>query len=259
MLPGFEAILRKTPDRMFQSIDEFGPVQRADAGLLSSQDVAIPDYLRRHYWWAYIHPRGVKFFDRLWVVNLILLGNYSRLRDRALAEFGKAASGNILQLACVYGNLTTQLEKRVAAGSGKLDVIDVVPIQLSNLQNKLPGHTRVRLLRMDSADLRLPDASYDRAMLFFLLHEQPAGHRARTLSEAFRVVKPGGKILIVDFARPHWWNPLFYLWRPLLALLEPFALDLWRNDIASLLPPGWVKLRRESFFGGFFQKVVVTR
>ena len=244
---------------MFQSIDEFGTVQRAEAGQPSVEDVGIPDYLRRHYWWAYIHPRGVKFFDRLWVVNFILLGNYSRLRDRALAEFGKAASGNILQLACVYGDLTTRLEKRVAAGSGKLDVVDVVPIQLSNLKKKLPGGTRVRLLRMDSADLSLPDASYDRVMLFFLLHEQPAAHRTKTLSEAFRVVKPGGKILIVDFARPHWWNPLFYLWRPLLALLEPFALDLWRSDIASLLPPTWNKLRRETFFGGFFQKVVVTR
>jgi ubiquinone/menaquinone biosynthesis C-methylase UbiE len=258
MHPAVEAILRKPPGYMFQSIDEFGPAQRAEAGL-SVDDVGIPDYLRRHYWWAYIHPRGVKFFDRLWVVNLILLGNYSRLRDRALAEFGRAASGNILQLACVYGDLTPRLEKRVAAGSGKLDVVDVVPIQLSNLQKKLPGHTRVRLLRMDSADLRLPDASYDRVMLFFLLHEQPASHRARTLREAFRVVKPGGKILIVDFARPYWWNPLYYLWRPLLALLEPFALDLWRSEIASLLPPTWNKLRRESFFGGFFQKVVVTR
>lgn len=244
---------------MFQSTDEIGPMQRAKADLLSAEDVGIPDYLRRHYWWAYIHPRGVKFFDRRWIVNLILLGNYHRLRDRALAEFGKAASGYILQLACVYGDLTTQLEERVAAGSGKLDVVDVVPIQLSNLKKKLPAGTRARLLHMDSADLRLPDASYDRVMLFFLLHEQPAGHRARTLSEAFRVVKPGGKILIVDFARPHWWNPLFYLWRPLLALLEPFALDLWWNDIASLLPPSWNKLRRETFFGGFFQKVVVTR
>jgi ubiquinone/menaquinone biosynthesis C-methylase UbiE len=246
---------------MFQSIDEIGPLQRVDADRVSVGDAGIPGYLRRHYWWAYIHPRGVKFFDRLWVVNLILLGNYNRLRNRALAEFGKAPTGTILQMACVYGDLTTQLEKRVAAGNGKLDVVDVVPIQLSNLKKKLPGHTRTRLLRMDSADLALPDASYDRAMLFFLLHEQPASHRAKTLSEAFRVVKPGGKILIVDFARPHWWNPLFYLWRPLLALLEPFALDLWWNDIVSLLPPPWktAKLRRETFFGGFFQKVVVTR
>jgi len=244
---------------MSDSIDELRPVPRVKAEHPSTGDAAIPDYLRRHYWWAYIHPRGVKFFDRLWIVNLILLGNYNRLRDRALAEFGQASSCNILQLACVYGNLTSELEKRVDAGDGRLDVIDVVPIQLDNLKKKLPRHTHARLLRMDSTELKLADASYDRVVLFFLLHEQPAVHRARTLSEAFRVVKPGGKVLIVDFARPRWWNPLFYLWPPLLALLEPFALDLWRNDIATLLPNAWSKMRRESYFGGFFQKVVVTR
>jgi hypothetical protein len=50
------------------------------------------------------------------------------------------------------------------------------------------------------------------------------------------VVKPGGKIVIIDYARPRWWHPLRYLWRPLLAKLEPFALDLWREEIAGWLP-----------------------
>jgi hypothetical protein len=30
-----------------------------------------------------------------------------------------------------------------------------------------------------------------------------------------------GKVVIVDYAQPRWWNPLRYLWRPVLALLEP--------------------------------------
>ena len=40
-----------------------------------------------------------------------------------------------------------------------------------------------------------------------------------------RVVKPGGKIVIVDYALPRWWHPLRYLWRPLLARLEPCVLS----------------------------------
>jgi ubiquinone/menaquinone biosynthesis C-methylase UbiE len=116
------------------------------------------------------------------------------------------------------------------------------------------------LLSMDSADLKIPDASYDRALLFFLLHEQPASYRARTLSEVYRVVKPGGEIVIVDYALPRWWHPLRYLWRPLLAALEPFALDLWREEITHWLPgaarAGW---RKQSFFGGLYQKVVIRR
>ena len=87
---------------------------------------------------------------------------------------------------------------------------------------------------MNSVDLQLPDRSYDQVLLFFLLHEQPAEVHRRTLHEAFRVLKPEGKIVIVDYARPQWWHPLRYLWRLVLAALEPFALDFG----STTLPPG---------------------
>ena len=224
----------------------------------SGRNVKPPHYLTAHYWWAYVHPRAIWFFERQWLVNLILWGNFSRLRDAAMAELGDALPGATLQVACVYGDLTSKLIRRVAAGEGRLDVVDVLPMQLENLGRKLPSAAPARLLAMDSADLRLADASYDRALLFFLLHEQPAQHRQRTLSEVFRVVKPGGRIVIVDYARPRWWHPLRYLWRPLLATLEPFALDLWRHEIAHWLP-ATAQARKQSFFGGLYQKVVIER
>jgi ubiquinone/menaquinone biosynthesis C-methylase UbiE len=226
----------------------------------SARNVKAPHYLTAHYWWAYVHPRAIWLFERQWLVNLILWGNFSRLRDAAMAELGDVLPGATLQVACVYGDLTGRLIDRVTAGGGRLDIVDVLPMQLENLRNKLPAGAPARLLAMDSADLRIPDASYDRALLFFLLHEQPSDHRQRTLSEVFRVVRPGGKIVIVDYARPRWWHPLRYLWQPLLAALEPFALDLWRHEIAHWLPAAVQdRWRKQSFFGGLYQKVVIRR
>jgi ubiquinone/menaquinone biosynthesis C-methylase UbiE len=221
---------------------------------------AVPHYLRAHYWWAYIHPRAVKLFERQWLVNLILWGNYARLRDAALAELGDRMPGRTLQVACVYGDLTDRLCGRASSGGGTIDVVNVLPIQLANLRRKLSDDAPARLLLMDSTCLSKPDASYDRALVFFLLHEQPSHCREKTLSEVLRVVKPGGEILIVDYAMPRWWNPLRYLWRPVLMRLEPFAIDLWRQDIADWLPAvsSDRTLRKESFFGGLYQKVVVT-
>jgi ubiquinone/menaquinone biosynthesis C-methylase UbiE len=220
----------------------------------------MPAYLLAHYWWAYIHPYAVEVFERQWLVNLILWGNYARLRDAALDEMGEALPGATLQVACAYGDLSVDEAERVAAVGGKLDIVDVLPIQLKNLRKKLPTGSVARLLRMNSAQLRLPDASYDQILLFFLLHEQPPHVRLRTLQEVLRVVKPGGKIVIVDYARPRWWNPLRYIWRPLLATLEPFALDLWREDISDWIPErGARRISRRSFFGGLYQMTVVTR
>ena len=97
----------------------------------------VPEYLRAHYWWAYIHPKAVRLFERQWLINLILWGNYVRLRDTTLSELGERLSGTTLQVACVYGDLTNCLAQRAARGGGSIDIVDVLPIQLKNLRSKL--------------------------------------------------------------------------------------------------------------------------
>jgi ubiquinone/menaquinone biosynthesis C-methylase UbiE len=230
-----------------------------DGGLAQVHlDALVPEYLTAYYWWAYIHPIAVKLFERRWLVNFILCGNYKRLRDAALSELGERLPGTTLQVACVYGDLTNYLSQRAAKGRGSIDIIDVLPIQLKNLCSKLPPGAPARLLAMDARDLKLADASYDRALVFFLLHEQPREWRERTLGEVFRVVKPRGKIIIVDYARPHWWHPLRYLFPLFFAIFEPFAIDLWREEITSWLP-GLGEAHKRLFFGGLYQLVAGRR
>lgn len=237
---------------------EFSSRDSEDVGV--HLNASVPEYLRAHYWWAYIHPKSVKLFERPWLINLILCGNYTRLRDAALSELGEWLSGTTLQVACVYGDLTECLTQRAARAGGSIDIVDVLPIQLKNLRSKLPPEAPIRLLAMDAKDLKLPDASYDRALVFFLLHEQPPEWRERTLGEIIRVVKPRGKIVIVDYARPRWWHPLRYLFPMLFATLEPFALDLWREEITSWLPElCGASARKRLFFGGLYQLVASRR
>ena len=121
--------------------------------------------------------------------------------------------------------------------------------------------TARRIAKGRPADLDLPDGRYDRAVLFLLLHEQPDEWRRKTLAEAWRVVRPGGRIVIVDYARPKWWSPFRYIMPPALALLEPFALDVWRAELQTFLRPSatYRSLRRESVFGGLYQAVVFER
>lgn len=220
-----------------------------------------PDYLEKHYWWAYVRPGAVRVFERQWLVNAILWGNYGRLRDTALDSLGTSLPGRTLQIACAYGDLSVALGERVAAGGGRLDVVDVLPTQLDNLRQKLPPNLPVAAHLMDSAVLSFPDGAFDRVLLFFLLHEQPVAWRRKTLAEALRVVKPGGRVVIVDYSRPEPWNPMRYLFAPVLALLEPFALDLWRESLRAWLPRPWSEqpLRRRSFFGGLYQEVILEK
>lgn len=220
-----------------------------------------PAYLNVYYWWAYAHPNAVRVFERQWLIDLILWGNYQRLRDDALAELGDKLPGRTLQIACVYGDLTTRLAERAKAAGGGLDVVDALPVQLANLKSKLPPDAPARLMVRNAADLRLPDESYDRILIFFLLHEQPRNVREATLAEALRTLRPGGKLVIVDYAKPRLWHPARWLWYPIICRLEPFAKDLWSKPLPSFLPSAFRErpMRREAFFGGLYQKLVLIK
>ena len=241
------------------------PPAVADTGLRGpasapARTLPIPKYLEQVYWWAYVHPKAVHVFEREWLVNLILFGNYGRLRDAALDELGETVTGQTLQLACVYGNLTPRLARRLAPGAG-LDVVDILPVQLKNLAAKLPADDRIVLLQGDSSSLACPDASYDQVLLFFLLHEQPEAVRRATLAQAMRVVRPGGRIVIVDYHLPVRWHPLRLLMTGVFRKLEPYAMDLWDNEVQAFLPAHAqpASITKQTYYGGLYQKLVLVR
>lgn len=219
----------------------------------------VPDYLHETYWWAYVHPQAIRIFERQWLVNAILFGNFSRLRDSALDALGAEVTGRTLQVACVYGDFSPQLAARIAPG-GHLDIVDVLPLQLENLRKKLPPAMPVTPYLRDSAALGFADAAYDQTVVFFLLHEQPEAVRRRTLAEALRVTRPGGKVVVVDYHLPRRLHPLRYLFKPVLRWLEPFALDLWEHDIAWWLPDHIqpAQIHKTTTFGGLYQQLVIT-
>ncbi|HET7729547.1 MAG TPA: rhodoquinone biosynthesis methyltransferase RquA [Usitatibacter sp.] len=219
---------------------------------------AVPQYLNETYWWAYVHPNAVKLFERQWLVNLILWGNFRRLRDTALDALGESLPGKTLQVACVYGDFTPKMAERIPAGEGSLDVVDVLPIQLSNLGRKLPEAAPVRLHHRDASSLGFDDASYERVVLFFLLHEMPLDVRRRTLEEAVRVLKPGGQLVVVDYHRPSRWHPLRGVMKFILRNFEPFALDLWNHEVGTWLPGNATVASKATYWGGLYQKLVIV-
>lgn len=226
---------------------------------LAKTTPSIPEYLENTYWWAYLHPRSVRFFERQWIVNLILWGNFTRLRDSALNEMGQKVEGRNLQVACVYGDFTPCLAARLAPDA-RLDVVDVAPIQLENLMRKLGDCPNVVPDCQNASRLSFDDQTFDQSVVFFLLHEMPDYVRKKVIREVLRVTKPGGKVVFVDYHRPSRLHPHRYIMVPILKLLEPFAMDLWNGEIADWIPSDLQpqKIEKTTYFGGLYQKVVVT-
>jgi hypothetical protein len=74
------------------------------------------------------------------------------------------------------------------------------------------------------------------------------------------VLRPGGKIVFVDYHRPSRLNPFRYIMIPILRSLEPFAMDLWESAILDSFAPAHRPVRavKRTYFGGLYQKVTAT-
>lgn len=238
----------------------FGATVAADTMLdtteTASSQVGIPDYLERHYWWAYVRPWAIRFWDRGWLVNSILFGHFKALRNMALARLAPSLNGRVLQVAAVYGDLTPELYQSLGP-QGEYHLLDVAPQQLANAARKLPAGHRMKMHVQDSTAMQLPEHSFDAVLLFFLLHEQPDDVKAQTCREALRMVKPGGRIVLVDFHQPSAWHPWRYWYRYFLMALEPFALALWGKELRHWFPHSarMAQISKQTLFGGLFQVV----
>lgn len=216
---------------------------------------ALPDYLVRHYSWAYLRPASLRIFDRPAVVSTILWGQYRRLSNAALAEI--APGENVLQLACVYGDLTPRLARHLGP-EGHLTVVDIAPIQIANLAAKLGKAPRVTLQIGDASAAGA--GSYDAILCFFLLHELPDGHKCKVVDAALDRLTPGGRAIFVDYARPTRWHPLRPVMALVFGLLEPFAATMWRRPVRSFASaPERAKWRAGRIFGGLYQVIVAER
>lgn len=219
----------------------------------------VPSYLMQTYRWAYLDQRTLPWLDRPSVVSAILWGNAGRLMRGAVAEFEPGQK--VMQAACVYGDFSRLLAERVGR-SGALEVVDVAPLQLANAQRKLAGLPQVRLRCEDLALARDEGATpaYDGVCCFFLLHEVPEQARQLIVDRLLAMVRPGGKVVFVDYHQPARWHPLAPLMAAIFRWLEPFAPSLLTQSLEILSPrAGQFDWHKRTLFGGLYQHVVAVR
>ncbi|MFQ6006132.1 MAG: rhodoquinone biosynthesis methyltransferase RquA [Woeseia sp.] len=224
---------------------------RAPAGIGKPR---IPDYLRKTYYWAYLNPRNVKLLDREWVVRTILWQQHRRLAQAAIAEIEPGQ--HVMQTACVYGDFSSMLAAHIGP-EGKLEVFDVAEVQVRNCRRKLAGYGHAIVRHEDVLYLR--DETFDVVCCYFLMHEMPGDYKRGVADTLLDAVRPGGKLVFVDYHKPHWAHPLKLITSLVFDTLEPYAKELWRTEIAAFAHrDARFSWQKETYFGGLFQKVVAT-
>jgi ubiquinone/menaquinone biosynthesis C-methylase UbiE len=227
----------------------------ANLQVQESVGTVIPQYMQDIYYWAYLNPRNVRWLDHELIVKLILWNQHARLRSSVFAEIKPGQQ--ILQSTCVYGKFLPMLADLIGP-SGHLSLVDIATVQLEAAQRKLNGFQNVSLHHADV--LKLDDKLFDAVICYFLLHEIPDRSKQLAVNVLLKKVKPGGKLIFIDYHKPHWAHPLKPITSLVFDTLEPFAKGMWRHEIREFAQePDLFTWRKERFFGSLFQKVVAER
>ena len=142
-------------------------------------------------------------FDRIArsyeLLNILMTAGTNRLWNRVVVRASGAGPGDrILDLACGTGSLTRDLARRVGP-AGHVLGIDFSKEMLREAEKKpMPG---IEYRLGDATDLiRVEDASFDAATIAYGARNIP--DLDALLSEMARAVRPGGRVVCLEIARP---------------------------------------------------------
>jgi ubiquinone/menaquinone biosynthesis C-methylase UbiE len=154
------------------------------------------EHVERHYIPAAGHHWSLPLYDPL--TRLI---GADRARKRLLEQAGLRAGDRVLDVGCGTGSLAV-LAKRTYPNV-YVTGLDPDPRALGRAARKAErAGLGIQLDRGFADALPYPDAWFDRVFSSFMFHHLSAEVKTGMLREVRRVLKPGGRLELLDFAGP---------------------------------------------------------
>ena len=132
-------------------------------------------------------------------------GQWDRMRDELFgAGFYLGAFPGLLDESWTVGDLgcgTGHVAASLAPFVAQVIAVDGSDAMLAEARRRLQGHDNVQVLHGDMEALPVDDGALDAAVVALVLHHLPDPGRA--LAEMARVIRPGGRILVIDMMPHH--------------------------------------------------------
>jgi len=132
-------------------------------------------------------------------------------RQRLVRQVHDAHPRDVLDLATGSGDVVFALADGLPP-SVRLTGMDFCQPMLDEAVRKRARHARWARIAFDHGDglnLPVPDASYDVVTISFGLRNM--ADRSKALAEMRRVLRPGGRLYVLEFSQPdRWFRPCYY-------------------------------------------------
>jgi ubiquinone/menaquinone biosynthesis C-methylase UbiE len=202
----------------------------------------FPPYYRRTFHWqtdGYFSAHSAEVYDL--GVELLFRGMADVMRRQIIppvtrfvrAQGVPAARLRLLDVACGTGRTLRQLA--TAHPALRFHGVDLSPYYVQAARRLLADVGEVSLAVENAEALPYADGTFDVVTSVYLFHELPRNARRRVVEEMFRVLRPGGLLVLEDSAQP--------ADSPELAGVladfprdfhEPFYRDYLEDDLAAL-------------------------
>ena len=137
------------------------------------------------------------------IMNDLMSGGVHRLWKRhTISQSGVRAGNQVLDIAGGTGDLTLQFS-RLVGSTGQVILADINDSMLKVGRDKLANKGvvgNVKFVQANAEALPFPDDSFDCITIAFGLRN--VTDKSKALASMYRVLKPGGRLLVLEFSKP---------------------------------------------------------
>jgi ubiquinone/menaquinone biosynthesis C-methylase UbiE len=200
-----------------------------------------PEYFRRNFHWqtdGYLSRDSAEIYELS--VEFLFMGAADVMRRQVLPPLVRHLRAQpqgrrrILDVACGAGSMLRQIA--TALPGERYFGLDLSPFYVEVARERLRDVPDVSLVAENAESLPYRDGYFDAVTSVYLFHELPRDARRRVLGEMFRVLRPGGVLVIEDSAQLSESGEIAsYLEGFVRAMHEPYYRGYIADDLALAL------------------------
>lgn len=223
---------------------------------INNKSIVYPDYYTQkfHYydegnlnWIAALDvvPSTILIASKYWALTDVhtaqswMRGNTTFAIQNHIDSFPSTHlnTGRIMDIAC-SGGISTKFLIEAFPDKDGIDAVDLSPYFLSvakfnHMTSDSPIfttlHDKITYHHMMAEDMSFPSNSYDIVSISFLTHELPTKSAEEIITEAYRVLRPGGVLCVMDIAGKAVMN------KYLFELSEPHIHEYYKTNHIKIM------------------------